>query len=142
MATTNSSTRAEQIVLTGRLFARNTAFNLGGEIAAFCVGIICIPYVIKTLGTDVFGILSIAWMLLGYMSLFDLGLTRATTKFVAEAAGNGEHHQVPALIWTSILFQLLFGLLGTGLFLMSTHVLATRIFKIPLPLIARPERTF
>src|ERR1700731_397620 len=142
MASTNFSTRPEQIVLTGRLLARNTAFNLSGEIAAFCIGLICIPYVIKTLGTDVFGILSIVWMLLGYMSLFDLGLTRATTKFVAEALGNGNHQQVPALIWTSISFQLLFGLLGTGLLLMSTHVLAARIFKIPLPLMAQAEKSF
>jgi O-antigen/teichoic acid export membrane protein len=142
MASSNPSPPPQQIALTGRLFARNTAFNLGGEVAAFCIGLICIPYVIKTLGTDVFGILSIAWMLLGYMSLFDLGLTRATTKFVAEAVGNGDHQQLPTLIWTSVLFQLMFGLFGAALFLLSTHMLVTRIFKIPVPLMAQAEKSF
>ncbi len=142
MASSNPSPPPQQIALTGRLFARNTAFNLGGEVAAFCIGLICIPYVIKTLGTDVFGILSIAWMLLGYMSLFDLGLTRATTKFVAEAVGNGDHQQLPTLIWTSVLFQLMFGLFGAALFLLSSHVLVTRIFKIPVPLMAQAEKSF
>jgi O-antigen/teichoic acid export membrane protein len=128
--------------LTGRLFARNTAFNLVGEAAAFCIGIVCIPYVVKTLGTEAFGILSLAWMLLGYMSLFDLGLTRATTKFVAEAIGRHDHHELPSLIWTSIVFQLFFGLLGTALFLSSNHFLINRVFKIPPSLVAEATRGF
>src|SRR6202795_4595096 len=142
MASSNPSPPPQQIALTGRLFARNTAFNLGGEVSAFCIGLICIPYVIRTLGTEVFGILSIAWMLLGYMSAFDLGLTRATTKFVAEAVGNGDHEQVPSLIWTSVIFQLFFGLIGTLLFLFSSHFLVTRVFKIPLPLMTDAEKAF
>ena len=32
----------------------------------------------------VFGVLSLVWMFIGYFSLFDLGLGRATTKLVAE----------------------------------------------------------
>jgi O-antigen/teichoic acid export membrane protein len=129
-------------LLTGRLFARNTAFNLAGEVVAFCIGVVAIPYVVKTLGTEAFGILSIAWMLLVYMSLFDLGLTRATTKFVAEAVGSGEHHHVPSLIWTSITFQLLFGLLGTGLFLLSINVLIAKVFRIPPQLVGEAQRGF
>src|SRR5258707_999380 len=120
--------------LTGRLFARNAAFNLAGELAAFCIGIICIPYVIRKLGTDSFGLLSIAWALMGYMSLFDLGLSRATTKFVAEVVGNGDHRKVPALVWTSITFQLVLGLLGATLLASNAHLLAARILKIPVPL--------
>src|SRR5438445_8095091 len=88
--------------LTGRLFARNAGFNLAGELVSFCVGIICIPFVVRKLGTDSFGILSIAWALLGYISLFDLGLSRATTKFVAEAVSTGEHEKIPSLVWTSM----------------------------------------
>src|ERR1700688_478328 len=129
MASSNPSPPPQQIALTGRLFARNTAFNLGGEVAAFCIGLICIPYVIKTLGTDVFGILSIAWMLLGYMSLFDLGLSRATTKFVAEAMSKGGHQEISSLVWTSVSFQLLLGVLGGSLLAGGAHLLAEKILK-------------
>jgi O-antigen/teichoic acid export membrane protein len=142
MAISENSKKAGVNFLTGRLFARNTAFNIIGELAALAIGVVCIPYVIRTLGTDAFGILAIAWMLLGYMSLFDLGLTRATTKFVAEAVGSGDHHEIPSLIWTSVIFQLLFGLLGAALFLWKTTFLATRVFKIPPALIGEAERGF
>jgi O-antigen/teichoic acid export membrane protein len=128
--------------LTGRLFARNAAFNLAGELAAFCVGIICIPYVIRKLGTDAFGILSIAWAVTGYMSLFDLGLSRATTKFVAEVVGNGDHQKVPSLVWTSIILQLALGVVGAALLASNAHLLATKILKIPVPLIAEATRCF
>lgn len=66
------------------LLARNTAMNLVGQVIPLLVGLATIPYVVRGLGADGFGILSIAWVLLGYFSLFDLGLGRATIKFVAE----------------------------------------------------------
>jgi O-antigen/teichoic acid export membrane protein len=128
--------------LTGRLFARNAAFNLVGELAAFCIGVICIPYVVRKLGTDAFGILSIAWMLLGYMSLFDLGLSRATTKFVAEAMSKGGHQEISSLVWTSVSFQLLLGVLGGSLLAGGAHLLAEKILKIPLPLVAEAKNSF
>jgi O-antigen/teichoic acid export membrane protein len=135
-------TRKDAGFLTGRLFARNAAFNLVGELVAFGIGAICIPYVIRSLGTDAFGILSIAWMLLGYISLFDLGLSRATTKFVAEALSDDGHQMIPSLVWTSITFQLALGLFTGALLALNTHLLAERVLKVPPQLIAEAERGF
>src|SRR5258708_7128316 len=87
---------------SARAIATNVAFNLGGECVAICLGIICVPYVLGRLGTDSFGVLSLSWVLLSYMSLFDLGLSRATTKFAAEAIGNGDHRQLPSLLGASL----------------------------------------
>jgi O-antigen/teichoic acid export membrane protein len=128
--------------LTGRLFARNAAFNLTGEAAAFLIGAICIPYVVKKLGTDAFGILSISWALIGYMSLFDLGLSRATTKFVAEAVSTGSQQKIPTLVWTSISFQFVFGLLAGSLLVWKAHWLAAGIFKMPPEMTAEATSCF
>src|SRR6266436_4482284 len=104
----SSENRAD--FLTGRLLARNAAFNLAGELVSVCVGVICIPFVVRRLGTESFGLLSIAWTLLSYMSLLDLGLFRSTTKFVAEAVSIGEHEKIPSLVWTSISLQVALGI--------------------------------
>jgi O-antigen/teichoic acid export membrane protein len=117
--------------LTGRLFARNAAFNLTGEAAAFLIGAVCIPYVVRKLGTDAFGILSISWALLGYMSLFDLGLSRATTKFVAEAVSTGNYGKIPALVWTSITFQFVFGVLAGSILVWKAPWLSAAVFRMP-----------
>ena len=41
------------------------------------VALATIPALVRRLGTDRFGILTIGWAVLGYFSLFDLGLGRA-----------------------------------------------------------------
>ena len=43
------------------------------------------------------------------MILFDLGLSRTTTKFVAECLGRGEEQKFPSLFWTSFWSQVLIG---------------------------------
>ena len=59
-----------------------------------------------------FGILSIAATLLGCFSMFDLGLGRATTKYVAEYLNPDKVAHLPGLIYTSISIQLLLGVVG------------------------------
>ena len=128
--------------LTGRSFATNLAFNLGGECIVICLGLVCVPYVLRRLGVDSFGILSLAWVLLAYMSLFDLGLSRATTKFAAEATGRGEHHRLPALLGSSISLQFALGLLGGSVLFALSPLLTERILKIPGPLVAEASKCF
>ena len=94
------------------LLARNSLFNLAGQILPLLVGVVTIPYIVKGLGTVGFGILSITWMVLGYFSMFDLGLSRATTKFVAAHLSPDKIDRVPALIWTSLALQLGLGFAG------------------------------
>src|SRR5260221_6087321 len=84
------------------LIAKNSIFNLAGQVLPMAVGVLTIPYIVRGLGTAQYGILSIATMLLGYFNIFDLGLSRATVKFVAENLDPENLHKVPALIWTSL----------------------------------------
>ena len=71
----------------GRMLARNTALNIVGQVIPLVVGVVATPYTIRHLGPERFGILSLAWIIVGYFALFDLGIGPATTKFVAELLG-------------------------------------------------------
>jgi O-antigen/teichoic acid export membrane protein len=84
----------------GRLLARNTLWNLVGSGAPMAVAFFCIPVLIRALGKDRFGVLTLAWALIGYASLFDLGLGRALTQLVARKLGAGRDREVPTLVWT------------------------------------------
>ena len=70
--------------INGRLLTNNWSMNLAGQILPIIVALSTIPYLVRGLGTERFGILSICWIFLGSSGIFDLGLGRATTKFVAE----------------------------------------------------------
>src|SRR3982075_2269289 len=97
-----------------RLLARNVVWNLIGNGAPMFVAVFSIPILIGGLGKERFGVLALAWALIGYASLFDLGLGRALTQLVARKLGDGEDREVPTLVWTSLLLMLLLGELGAA----------------------------
>lgn len=94
-------------------------------------GVVTIPYIVKGLGTDGYGILSIAFMVLGYFSIFDLGLSRATVKFVAEHLTPEKVHKVPELVWTSIGLLVALGSVVGGAAAVFVPVAVTHFFKMP-----------
>jgi O-antigen/teichoic acid export membrane protein len=127
---------------SGRLLARNTIWNLLGSGAPMVVAVFCIPILIRGLGTDRFGVLTLAWALIGYASLFDLGLGRALTQLVAKKLGAGEEREIPSLAWTSLLLMMLLGFAGTAFILLISPWLAGRGLNIPAALQGETLQSF
>src|SRR5690242_266992 len=99
---------------SGNLLARNTVWNLLGSVAPMLVAIFCMPMLSRWLSTERFAVLTLTWTVIGYAGLFDLCLGQALTQLVASKLGAGEEHEVPTLVWTSLLLMALLGLLGAG----------------------------
>ncbi len=114
-----------------RVIAKNSAFNFLGQILPMCVGVVTIPFIVKGLGANGYGILSIAYVMLGYFSIFDLGLSRATVKFVSDHLSPDKIHQVPELIWTSLTLLIGLGCVGGIVVASLVPVLVTRFLKMP-----------
>ncbi len=114
-----------------RLLARNAVLNLVGQGAPLVVAVLAMPQVIRGLGPERYGILSMAWIVLGYFGIFDLGLGRAATRFVASALGSGSEESVPTIAWTAVLVQTALGVLGALVLAATTPLLANRILNIP-----------
>lgn len=119
---------------SGRLLARNTIWNLLGSGTPMLVALFCIPVLIRELGKDRFGILALAWALVGYANLFDLGLGRALTQMISKKLGAGEHHEVPGVFWTSLLLMTLLGCLGGVIVACVSPWLVTHALNVPASL--------
>lgn len=139
---TSEFSKTQVAEVRGSLLVRNTILNFIGHLVPLLVGVIAIPFVIRGLGTERFGILSLAWGFLAYFSLFDLGLGRATTKFVAEALGRGERDRLPVIAWSSLLFQFLLGIVGGIILVIITPFLVHQVFNISFELLKETETTF
>lgn len=127
---------------SGRLLARNTVWNLVGSGAPMIVAVFSIPVLIHGLGKDRFGVLALAWAVIGYASLFDLGLGRALTQLVARKLGAGEQDGVASVVWTSLLLMLALGSLGAITVILASPWLVRHALKIPGPLQLETLRAF
>lgn len=116
---------------SGRLLARNTIWNLIGNSAPLIIAVFSIPILIHALGKDRFGVLALAWALVGYAGLFDIGLGRALTQLVAQKLGAGKEHEVPTLVWTSLLLMLALGAVGAAIIAGISPWLVHHALKIP-----------
>jgi O-antigen/teichoic acid export membrane protein len=121
----------------GHRLARNVSWNLLGTGAPLLVALVAIPVLIEELGMARFGILTLAWMVVGYFSLFDLGIGRALTKLVAEKLGKGQYEDIPSLIWVAMYLMFVLGMLGTVVVVLLSPWLVSSILKIPVEL--QPE---
>jgi len=127
---------------SGRLLARNTLFNLLGQPIPMAVVFLTIPLIVRKLGTERFGILTLVWLFVGYFSFADLGLGRASTKFVAELLGKSEESRIPGLVWTALVFQILLGIVCSLALIALTPYLTQRILNIPPGLLTEAKNTF
>jgi O-antigen/teichoic acid export membrane protein len=129
-------------IISGKRLAKNVCWNLIGNGAPLFVAIFSIPILINGLGTARFGVLTLAWMVVGYFSLFDLGIGRALTKLVAEKLGKGQEGEIPTLICTAISLMVVLGILGTlSVAALSPHLVAI-ILKIPTNLQSEALKAF
>ena len=111
--------------------SRNILINLVGHGSPLIAAAICIPILIGEMGTVRFGVLTIAWMVIGYFSLFDLGLGRALTRSVAEKIGSGDAEIIPRLIWTSLVLMALLGMFAGLLIASTTDKMVSQVLSIP-----------
>lgn len=91
---------------------RNTVWNISGAGIPFLLGVVTIPFLIKRVGVESFGILSLVWTMIGYFSIFDFGLGRALTQQVASKKDSGSSAELSSLIKTGLLFILGAGIVG------------------------------
>ena len=125
-----------------KLIVKNILWNLAGQGVPLIAAVFSIPLLIKELGIDRFGVLTLAWMVIGYFSLFDFGIGRALTKVVAEKLGGGHTEDIPAIVWTALFLMLLLGVVGTFVVASLSSWLVTSVLKVPVVLQQETRNTF
>ncbi|WP_311221106.1 MULTISPECIES: oligosaccharide flippase family protein [unclassified Acidovorax] len=93
----------------------HVAWNLAGLAVPLAVAALTVPQLLANVGHEKFGLLALAWGLIGYASGLDLGIGRALTQRVAGLRGAGKDGEVPDVLATAgritLIAGLFFGLL-------------------------------
>src|SRR5215813_6772485 len=96
--------------------SRHSAYNLAGSIIPVVLSFVTVPIYLKLIGAERYGVLAIAWLLLGYFGLFDLGLGRATSYRIA-ALRDASSRDRAKTFWAAVAVNIAMGLVG-GLILL------------------------
>jgi O-antigen/teichoic acid export membrane protein len=110
---------------------RNIVWNLLGNVLPLMAGLILFPLIIEAYGLERFGLLTLAWALVGYFGLFDLGLSRALTQQVSSLlAAKQDTRDIAELIRTALRLMLVMGGLGGLVLWISTPFIVSSILHI------------
>lgn len=129
-------------LFSGTNVAKNTIYNLFGYGIPLLVAVALIPLLIKGLGEEKFGILSLCWVVIGYFSFLDFGIGRALTKIVAEKIGLNKTDEIPGFFWTSIFIMLAVSSVLSIVLIIFTPSLVSSIFNISKELHKESINTF
>ncbi len=125
LGTSNELTR-------GRLLAANVGLNLAGWFLPALSALVAIPALVHGMGAERFGLLSLAWTIVGYFSAFDLGIGRALTQALAERVGAGDQSDSPFVTWTAFWLLLpIGGVCGVALALAAPSLAARGLHVTP-----------
>ncbi len=116
--------------------SRHASYNLIGSAIPIALSLATVPVYLKLVGPDRYGVLAIAWLLLGYFGLFDLGLGRATSFRIA-ALRDAPPRARADTFWAALSVNLGMGLVGGAMLWAAAAYFFGHVFKVDEHL--RPE---
>lgn len=105
-------------------------FALFGPGLPMILALFTVPFLILKLGVERYGLLNLAWVILGYFTLFDLGLGRAAVRMYADLNTQGKKNNLRPLYLTTFLSTFCIGSILGICFGLSTDYSVTHFFNI------------
>lgn len=106
-----------------------------GIILGNVISFICYPIFVHLLGTERFGVSSIAGAVVGYFMIFDLGLGRASIIVLGQAVEKRDKKAISGIFWSGQMLMFGFGALGAIVLSCITPYLCRHVLNVPQNLI-------
>lgn len=106
------------------------AWNLAGIVLPLIVALIAVPPLTVGLGDARFALLSLAWIFIGYFTIFDFGFSLSLTQLVSRRIAAGQQDTLPGLIGTALAFCALFAS-ACGVVIALSAPAAISLMKVP-----------
>lgn len=86
------------------------------------------------LGTEAYGIFAIVMVVIGYFGFLELGLGKATIKYVSEYYAKNDIETIRKVIGAALCVYFIMGIVGVVLIISLTDLLVFKILKVPYAL--------
>jgi O-antigen/teichoic acid export membrane protein len=108
---------------------RNTLITLAGQVAAVAISLTTVPLFLRFIGDAKYGVLLLVWLLLGYFSLFDLGLSQATAQRMATLR-DATPEERSGLLWTALGMNAFMGAVAAIVLFVAGHLILGRFVSM------------
>ena len=98
---------------------RNVGFNFVGAAIPVVLTLFTVPIYLRHIGAARYGVVLVAWSLLGYVGFMDFGISRATTNALARMTDLSAQDAKVRVFWSSFLINGCLGLAGV----VESHVI-------------------
>lgn len=96
----------------GKHVARNSLFTVGTGVLIAALNILFVPIMLHAFGAELYGVLSVTWMVLANLGWLDFGFGRAAARYVSQELAVGRLDRAAVWTWTAVSTQALVGLFG------------------------------
>ena len=114
---------------------RNTMYNLVGTAVPTLLALVTVPAYLRLIGPERYGVLAIAWLVLGYFGVFDLGLGRATAQRISALRDAGADARATAF-GTALVTNLGVGLIGALIMAPASWLMFTMEMRLSPAMLA------
>jgi O-antigen/teichoic acid export membrane protein len=119
---------AERVI---RSVGLNTFYQIGAQVAPAIAAMAAIPFLLRHLGSEAFGIITLFSSALVYFTMLDLGLGRAATRFISQSIEANHPEDVRRYFWGSIILLSALGIAVSITCLLAVPTVVSKFLKIP-----------
>jgi len=101
--------------VAGKLF-RNSASNLLRYLVGFAVAFVLTPYIVRSVGDQLYGLFVLVYSFVGYAGILEFGVMQSTVKLISQYARPEEKEKRNEIATVVVLFYAGIGVIGCILF--------------------------
>jgi O-antigen/teichoic acid export membrane protein len=118
-------------ITSSRKVVRNVLLNGASQSWSIVVSLITVPIVLRGIGPAAYGVFVLAWLVVGYAALFDLGLTAATVRAIAIQRALGDYESLQRTVETAVSALIGISVPGAIALLLITQIGARLVLHLP-----------
>jgi O-antigen/teichoic acid export membrane protein len=104
-------------------------YNVIGNVLSVLVSLMIMPYVVHELGDYLYGVFSLAMVIVGYFAILDFGFGIAVIKYLSERRDGGDAASVNRTVGTALTANIVAGSAGAAAMFFGAGFLAAHFFK-------------
>lgn len=109
----------------------NMISSLLGYAVPMAIAMITTPMVLEGLGVSAYGLVSLINVIIGYLTIMDMGLDLPITKYLAEDKAKADNEAANKLLNNAFQLYSIIGIIGMLIIVFSAKFFAYSVFKVP-----------